>query len=800
MNQTATTAPPDLDFPFASQISLQPLLDAWRSEQAQHPLLAKFADEIEQLANQQPELFQPHPDTEFLRSQQELIKLILLPALSFADSPNNLAAVIRPYYYDFAYVTPAFRDKLIDEHNEIKALSKVGDDRMSFGRQLSVYANIAKQVYDLNINFDPHITHYVTDPETGLRRFYQFHYNAQYLTVVPRKKPKPLSQEQRQQLTSNVTDLAMWQRLLPPADFELQGVVIIEAVDITEREVISSLHQAMTEGLQLVSQQGLFLLNQSTRDLLRNPDVSVRLLASQGGKVFMISNGCQGHEGCLISNSQHFACSELAGSIYQQTIESKTSLLVKDTSKLAAEQPHPMHDLLLQKGVQSAWLIPLQENCKTFGILELDYPTNDHHADLTLKVADIISIATQGLKQSRQMLEQGIRSVIQQKCSVIHPSVDWRFRQAALDMITGNRPTAMEEIVFPEVFPLFSQSDIKDSSMYRNRAIQTDLIAQLKIGQQVLYSATAQRPMPIIDEMDFRIQRFLHELEQGLKSGDELSINQFFKQELEPMFEQLCRLGDNVEQAIADYRSQLDPRYGAIHAKRSEYERSVQRINDSIAQFLDGEEQDAQAMFPHYFETTCTDGVEIMLYVGAKLVEDGQFDLFYLYNLRLWQLRITCQIARLCERLEAKLPLPLKTTHLILVQDAPLSIRFSETEKQFIVDGAYNIRYEIMKKRIDKAMVKNGSERLTQPGKIAIVYSHTKEAQEYRRYIDYLQHQQYLMPEIEDLELESMQGLQGLRALRVTVNLDQIEQAAEQSLTDQLLINTDDNSLAVGIT
>ena len=76
-----------------------------------------------------------------------------------------------------------------------------------------------------------------------------------------------------------------------------------------------------------------------------------------------------------------------------------------------------------------------------------------------------------------------------------------------------------------------------------------------------------------------------------------------------------------------------------------------------------------------------------------------------------------------------------------------------------------------MKKRIDKALVNDGTERLTQPGKIAIVYSHSEEAREYRRYIEFLQYQGYLLEPVEDLALEALQGLQGLRALRVSVDL-----------------------------
>jgi hypothetical protein len=67
--------------------------------------------------------------------------------------------------------------------------------------------------------------------------------------------------------------------------------------------------------------------------------------------------------------------------------------------------------------------------------------------------------------------------------------------------------------------------------------------------------------------------------------------------------------------------------------------------------------------------------------------------------------------------------------------------------------------------------VKGSSERITQPGRIAIVYSNPAEAIEYRGYLEYLHHLGYVAGEIEDLELDELQGVHGLRALRATVTL-----------------------------
>ncbi len=127
------------------------------------------------------------------------------------------------------------------------------------------------------------------------------------------------------------------------------------------------------------------------------------------------------------------------------------------------------------------------------------------------------------------------------------------------------------------------------------------------------------------------------------------------------------------------------------------------------------------------------------------------------------------EIDRRMDLLKPKLKNNLDITQLILVHDQPISIRFRPDEKHFDVDGAYDIRYEIVKKRIDKAYIKNTGERLTQPGKIAIVYNQAKVEEQYRRFFHYLASKKLISPEVENLELEELPGATGLRALRIQV-------------------------------
>ena len=107
----------------------------------------------------------------------------------------------------------------------------------------------------------------------------------------------------------------------------------------------------------------------------------------------------------------------------------------------------------------------------------------------------------------------------------------------------------------------------------------------------------------------------------------------------------------------------------------------------------------------------------------------------------------------------------------------PISIRFRFDEKRFDVDGAYDVGHEIIRTRIDKATVKVENDRLTQPDRIAIVYSRPEEATEMKRHISYLQDNNFLKNDLEHVELNYLPGVQGLRALRVSINLDSVELA-----------------------
>ena len=184
---------------------------------------------------------------------------------------------------------------------------------------------------------------------------------------------------------------------------------------------------------------------------------------------------------------------------------------------------------------------------------------------------------------------------------------------------------------------------------------------------------------------------------------------------------------------------------------------------------LDKKQVDAQKMYPHYFERFKTDGVEHNMYIGESITKEDSFNPVYLYNLRLWQLQIMCEMENAYYQMQPDFPVKLDVASMILVFNQPLSISFRMDEKQFDVDGTYNARYEIVKKRVDKAFIKGTNKRITDKGKLTIVYSQKQDEIEYLSYIKFLQSKNYLDTDVEIVELQDLQAVTGLKAIRVSV-------------------------------
>ncbi len=773
--QSAVTAKASA-FPFRCEFSLRPLVDFWTEgiagEQSVKGALGRL---VEQKIRKVPELLEPITDLSAIDRHREVIDTLMAAVFPAAFWDQSYGAVLLPFHLKSVYATPPFERMLTGEGGSVQARVNADEATVAAVRLRYACALILRRVYGMEAEVDIPLVFISTDPDTGLDLYFKTFFDSRFLEVETVGVVPPLPAGARAQAL--LADPQSFLGLIPPDRFVIRGFTVLKAVEVTDQEVLSALKRDLIDKESIISSARFQGLQTRLRTLLRRPDLRLGLGAIDGDRVLMLNYGARLDHACIFADSAHHTLGEFRGSIYDRAARQRRPLVVDDLATL--ENRSPLEDEILRSGVRSMVVAPLDYQGQLIGMLELGSPVpEDLNPGHLPKLGEVLPLFSMAVKRSMEELETRIQAYIKEKCTAIHHSVDWRFRKAVLNSLERSRTGIavaagdMEPIAFPEVYPLYGLSDIRGSSTQRAVAIQADLLAQLTLAADVLRTAHHVRPLPALDELLYKTGKHLTGIETSLRTGDEMAVIGFLRGDVEPLFEHLQGFDPGVRICVEAYRAALDPRLGAIHQRRKAFEDSVTLINETVSAYLDLEQETAQAMCPHYFEKQQTDGVDYSIYVGASLLESGQFDPLYLRNLRLWQLMVTCGVALRTERLKDRLALPLETAHLILVQHVPLSIRFRFDEKRFDVDGAYNIRYEIIKKRIDKATVGATDERLTQPGKIAIVYAQPGEAAEYRDYIEYLQHLQYLQPEVEDFELGELQGVHGLRALRVGIELD----------------------------
>jgi GAF domain-containing protein len=765
-------------FPFRRALSLRPLIEFWRGDATgEGTVCAALGDVVSRAVARAPELLSPVTDVAVLEKHRGVVDALMAAIFPPAAWDQAYVAALVPFDLVSFYETPAFRRDLLDADRHVRGQLNIDPETMRVARLRFAYKVVLERVYGLEVELDYPLMITVADPDSGLERHFGVSFDPTFHDVHVVGERPPLSDADRARLQGAFLDVEALLQLLPPERFMIEGFTILRAVDVTDQEVLSSIKRDLIDRESIVSHAKFGTLQAKLRTLFRRPELQFSLAALDGDRVLILNYGAELEHSCIFADSAHHDIAEFLGTVYERTVKSRRPIIIHDLA--ATPNRHPLEDHLVAAGTRGLVVAPLHYQDRVIGTLELGSPTPGDFTPMHLpKLNEILPLFAMAVQRSIDELNTRVQAFIKEKCTAIHPTVEWRFRQAVLDAIERRRDetldaaqTEMDPIVFPDVYPLYALADIRGSSTQRALAIQADLLSQLRLAAGVIDQAHRERLLPALDELRYRIARHAAQIERGLKSGDEVGVISFLRTDVERLYPHLETFGPRVRERIAAYRAALDPRLATVYLERRKFEESFARLAEAISSYLDLEEQAAQAMFPHYFEKQKTDGVDYQVYVGASLLEDGGYDPLYLKNLRLWQLMVSCGIALRAEQVKERLPVPLETAQLVLVQHAPLAIRFRFDEKRFDVDGAYDIRYEIVKKRIDKALIKGTSERVTQPGKIAIVYSQPAEAVEYRGYIEYLQSLGYVHRGVEDVELDELQGVHGLHALRVTVDL-----------------------------
>lgn len=727
---------------------------------------------------QYPELIYPI-EQENIPKYHHLLELIytaLSPILN--DENEQFWAIGKPISPCFYYGTDAFYQILMDvETYRMKpGISLPSREEIEKSVLLNFYNLILTKFYDISYVGSDYMIKSIIDHETHLLKYYRLNVDNRFLDVRCKVELPPLTLENAKEYMKDEEDsLEILQSRLPSSLFEIEGVSVVNFTDVTAEYALESIKNTIIEHNKCQTGWDIAAITMALKSLVGSNLIEFGLVPyiRLNDKTIVYSH--MGFESILIEQAKKNNVPEAEYAALTASFVANPRRIIFPEINMEDYAEYPMLKLLMDKGIKSYALFPLFYNARLVGGLEM-YATDlkAFNAGTLSRIDSSFTLIAQLYQNIITDFNTEIMSVVTDKFTALQPSVAWRFYQAAYHHIESGawkKDLPIEPVYFKDVYPFYGAIDIRNSSIERNLMIRKDLYAHFELLETTIRNLKGKIPIDIESEFPKRKSGWKPEEFDALSDREIMKADDYLQRQLPPYLHLLQAIHPEAKEILAEY-FELTQQGGKIYRNRDNYELSMQMINQAVSRHLDDFNTEIQQIYPCYFEKFRTDGVEFDIYLGKSIAPDLEFSEDIVNDFRYRQLKVIADIARTTAALEEHLSLPLETTQLVFVYEKLIDIGFRVDEQRFDVEGSYNIRYQMVKKRIDKAHIKDSTERLTQPGKIAIVYFNSAEAQEYLKYIKRLQDLHLLTDAVEYLEIEELQGVEGLKALRVEVNND----------------------------
>ena len=486
---------------FHNVLSLEYLFEYWSSKRSDpNPVMAGLSEAIAQIAAQHPELTGTISDMSLMSKSQAILAPLWSTIIPATSVETEMMAVTLPFEMTPVYATVPFLAMM-----EVKKNHSQHDVKTSHQILLSSWRFVLSQLYGLNEGMPPAAVIDWEDSE-GLQRFSRVDINHAFCRVVATGALPEMTPEFRKELLDSANDPGRLAALVPTDLFEFRGFVVLRAVDITGIEIVSRLKYFLIGDRALTDPVNYQAILNLVRAALRKPTVELALVAYRGDQVIMLQQAVTEMSDCILTSQGFGPKMSFEGTLYGRTHEENRPFAVLD---LKEAQDDPKLKMLYQDGIRSVLTVPLSSGASQVGIAVLcsPDPTGVSAGDLDV-LSEILPLLALGVRRSVENLDRQVQQIIQRNWTSIHPAVAWKFEKEAAQSLIGGTDS-MKPIVFENVSPLYAVSDIRNSSVHRSQAILADLNRQLELGLQVIQAARKDRPLPLLEELEYRMRILL---------------------------------------------------------------------------------------------------------------------------------------------------------------------------------------------------------------------------------------------------------------------------------------------------
>lgn len=715
-----------------------------------------------------------------LSAYKDILQLIYSLSVSLIDTdPKRYWALTTPLAEEAFYGTEAFFDLCGAQLAEQEIQGKMRSGSLLTNQEKLCYNLIFERFYGFSSNEHISIVYHQLNDQGEIIDYYDLDIDCKFVEI---KAKKTLPAIDIGRLSENPSDsLFDWNTVINSIkleDFELSGFSIVTfrktSTEHTLRRIQSILLDLPTYNYHLF----LSDLEKIMTPILKGADTVFSLfpLFQLNGVPFFdytINN-----KSILISET--YAANDKV-KIHPQLadyLKHPHVIFYNNNAMNGITNTKSIFDEQISKSGAKAYLcIPLIHNHSLSGVLEIYSREKDQLNNETMQaLGALIPILSQLSQDITLEFKKRIDDIIINRFTTIQPSVQWKFNHVAAKYIqeieNESTDAHIKAVVFEEVYPLYGAVDVKDSTIIRNASILKDFSFKVKQLAMLIDELSLSGKHKLIVDFSTQVDQITESLDHISFDESMVKIIEFFRKDVQPFLAEARRLFPTKLEVIEHYAKHFFTNRDTGEFYRNEFETSLRKINHLISKELDQFNSFIQGNYPSYFQKFRTDGIEYDIYIGESITPQETFSYEFINVFRRQQIISMARIALKASRAKGKLPIALETTQLIFINPHSIDISFREDERRFDVEGSLNIRYEIIKKRIDKIRIKRTKERLTQVNKIAIVYLSDEILEDLMLSIQAIYDMGIIERTIEHLKLEDVQGIVGLKAIRLSVNLN----------------------------
>ncbi|WP_343320828.1 GAF domain-containing protein [Sphingobacterium multivorum] len=715
-----------------------------------------------------------------LNAYKDILQLIYSLSVSLIDTaPKKYWALTTALAEEAFYGTEAFFDLSSHQLVEQEMQGKMRAGSLLTNQEKLFYTLIFDRLYGFSPNENSSIVYHHLNDQGEIIDYYDLDIDFKFVEI---KAKKTLPALDIGRLSENPSDSIFdWNTVINTVrleDFELSGFGMVTfrktSTEHTLRRIQSILLDLPTYNYHLF----LADLEKIIKPLLKGPDTVFSLfpLFQLNGVPFFdysITNKSILFAEAYTANKTFKIDPEIAGYLKHPHVIFYTSNAtngIRNTTSVFDER-------ISLSGVTTYLCIPLIHNHSLSGILEIYNREQDQLDNETMQaLGSLVPLLSQLAQDITLEFKKRIDDIIINRFTTIQSSVQWKFNHIAAQYIqeleNDSQDAHIKAVVFEEVYPLYGAVDVKDSTIIRNASILKDFSFKVKQLAMLIDELSLDGKHKLIMTFSARVDQITESLDHISFDESMVKIIEFFRKDVQPFLEEARKQFPSKIAVIEHYAKHFFTNRDTGEFYRNEFETSLRQINQLISRELDHFNSFIQGNYPSYFQKFRTDGIEYDIYIGESITPQQRFSYEFINVFRRQQIISMARIALKVYHVKAMLPLALETTQLIFINPHSIDISFREDERRFDVEGSLNIRYEIIKKRIDKIRIKRTKERLTQVNKIAIVYLSDEILEDLMLSIQAIYDMGIIEHTIEHLKLEDVQGIAGLKAIRLSVNLN----------------------------